>query len=83
MPLQLPLLLPGMEITEATDDDFFLRHQTEGYQGFDYRSTVWAEQTAQTKGVKREGFSNRLIPGANRRMKTQQAFICGPSGLSE
>ena len=80
---QLPLLLPGMEVTEATDDDFFLRHQTEGYRGFDYRSTVWPEQTAQIKGEKREHFVNRLSPGAHRRMKTQQAFICGPSGLSE
>lgn len=37
---EVPLLLPGMEVTDPTDDDFFLRNMTEGFAGADYRSTV-------------------------------------------
>ena len=80
---QLPLLLPGMDITDPTDDDFFIRHQTEGYRGFDYRSTVWPEQVAHNAGLKREGLSSRLKQGTGRRVRTQQAYICGDSGFSK
>ncbi|MFK7770269.1 MAG: type II and III secretion system protein family protein [Mariniblastus sp.] len=80
---QLPLLLPGMEITDPTDDDFFVRHQTEGYRGFDYRSTVWPEQTSQNAGLKRESLSKRLKQGPSRRLRTQRVYVSGDSGFSK
>ena len=80
---QLPLLLPGMEITDPTDDDFYIRHQTEGYRGFNFRSTVWAEQIAQNGGLKRESLANQLKYGVHRRIKTQSAYVCGDSGFSK
>lgn len=76
---QVPLLLPGMEITEPTDDDFFLRNNTEGYQGFDHRSTVWPEVKRQNSGVRQHGYLQRVT----RQIGLQKAYVCGPSGFSQ
>lgn len=80
---ELPMMLPGMEVTDPTDDDFFLRHQTEGYSGFEHRSTVWPEQAAQQGGFRREAILQNLKPKIGRRIQTNQAYILGPSGFSE
>ncbi len=48
---QTPLLLPGMEVTDPTDNDFFLRQMTEGYSGFDHRSTTQSEVELQHRGL--------------------------------
>ena len=90
---QVPLILPGMEVTDPTDDDFFLRHVTEGYRGFEHRSTIWAEINRQVQGIKEsahqsqvqaglQNLTSKLLPGTRRRIQSQQAFICGPNGLS-
>ena len=49
----VPPLLPGMEVTDPTDHDFFLRQTIEGFAGFDHRSTVHAEIDAQNIAVDR------------------------------
>lgn len=92
-PEQVPLILPGMEVTDPTDDDFFLRHITEGYRGFEHRSTIWAEINRQIQGIKEsshhyeikaglENIKGKLLPGTRRRLQSQGAFICGANGLS-
>ena len=82
-PEQVPLLLPGMEVTDPTDDDFFLRRQTEGYRGFDHRSTLWTEMQTHRRGIAEAQFIDQASPGAARRqMQVQQSFISGPCGLS-
>lgn len=40
-PENAPLLLPGMEVTEPDDLEFFVRGQIEGRPDSDHRSTVW------------------------------------------
>ena len=80
---QLPLILPGMDITDPTDDDFFKRHLIEGYQGFDHRSTVWPEMRHQMRGVQQTEFLRRISHGIKRRMDVQSAYVSGPSGFSE
>jgi pilus assembly protein CpaC len=80
---QLPLMLPGMEVTDPTDDDFFRRHLTEGYRGFEHRSTVWPEQAAHQGGYRREAILDQIKPRIGRRIATQGAYISGPSGFSE
>jgi len=80
---QVPLLLPGMEVTDPTDDDFFLRRQTEGYRGFDHRSTLWTEIQSHNRGVVESQFLDQVTSGARRKMQVQNSYISGPCGLSE
>ena len=79
---QVPLLLPGMAITDPTDDDFFLRQLTEGYGGFDHRSTIWPEIHRQETGIQQDNFRQQLNSAVRRRMRLHQSYVCGPSGLS-
>ncbi len=80
---QVPLLLPGMEVTDPTDDDFFLRHQTEGYRGVDYRSTVNGEYQAHVNGYKSDKFNRQRNPYLRRQMQVERAYVNGPSGFSK
>ena len=87
---QVPPLLPGMEVTEPTDDDFFIRNTIEGYSGFDHRSTVWPEVQRQQNGVNRSNIrpgagrvSGRLRGRMRRFINAQNAYVCGYSGFSE
>lgn len=41
---EVPLILPGMEITEPTNWEFFAEGKYMGTPGYHYRSTVWPEQ---------------------------------------
>jgi len=82
-PEQVPLLLPGMEVTDPTDDDFFLRRQTEGYRGFDHRSTLWTEMQTHRRGVVESQSLDQVTSRARREMQVQQSYISGPCGLSE
>ena len=79
---QVPLLLPGMEVTEPTDDDFFLRQLIEGYEGFDHRSTVWPEVQRQETGKQRDSFVQHVRSVVRRRIRLHETYVCGPSGLS-
>jgi len=60
-PEQVPLMLPGMEVTDPTDDDFFVRHQTEGYRGFDFRSTLYPERQAHLNGFKSDKMARQVM----------------------
>ena len=46
-PEQVPLFLPGMEVTEPTDHEFYHHRQIEGNPHEHHRSTIWAAQRHQ------------------------------------
>ena len=48
---EVPLNLPGMEVTDPTDNDFYRRHMIEGFDQSHHRSTVEAEIQAQNRAV--------------------------------
>ncbi len=77
---QVPLQLPGMEVTDPTDDDFFCRNLIEGYAGFDHRSTVWPEMDAQVRGAMGNAGGHGALRG---RLLSQSRCVCGPCGFSE
>jgi len=63
-PEEVPLQLPGMEVTDPRDDDFFLRHMIEGFNGAHHRSTTHTEIEAQYLGQERAtggGFGRGFI----------------------
>jgi pilus assembly protein CpaC len=80
---QVPPLLPGTNVTEPTDDDFFIRNMIQGFEGFHYRSTVWPEIKQQSHAVALHDYLHRMSQGVRRKMDIHQAYISGPCGLSE
>jgi pilus assembly protein CpaC len=72
-----PQVLPGMEVTEPNNKDFFLGGNIEGRQNCDHRSTVWpAEQAAVRRAVSQSKRESRYRP-------TQQYYVPTPHGFSE
>ncbi|TWU06066.1 type II and III secretion system protein family protein [Stieleria varia] len=80
---QVPLFLPGMEVTDPTNTDFFVRHLIEGYDGFHHRSTVWPVITAQHKGLHAPGLSHGVLRGAKSTLALQETYFSGECGLSK
>lgn len=59
---EVPLILPGMDVTDPTDDDFFLRNMTTGFSGANYRSTVYPELEAQQMALTRHAYWENRKP---------------------
>lgn len=72
-PKDAPALLPGMEISEPSDFDFYFRNQVEGRPGDNYRSTVWPKYRDILVHPKMN------VPSFQ---KAQGFYVNGPSGLS-
>jgi hypothetical protein len=52
---EAPMMLPGMEINDPTDDAFFRGRLIEGDDNFQHRSTTWPEY--RTKSINALGGS--------------------------
>lgn len=77
---EVPLILPGMDITEPTDWDFFFLGRHQGKQGYHYRSTVWLEQQDRIIQAHREAMKD-----ARQLAKYQECEACyvyGDHGFS-
>jgi pilus assembly protein CpaC len=82
---QVPLILPGMDVTEPTDGAFFCKQQIEGNPDVHHRSTIWPAY----RNWKREA-NFRAIHEAHGSYKhhslyyqNQQYYMCGPQGFSQ
>lgn len=74
-PDQAPTILPGMEVTEPDDRQFFWYGDIEGDPGVHHRSTVWP--------LYRSKMSRSGAPfGARSRQSSQQYYIQGNHGYS-
>ena len=84
-PEQVPLFLPGMEITDPTDRAFFKWGQIEGDPGVNHRSTTWPEQHIKLIRAEKES-EHALMRSAFRRkpayFTSEKHYIAGPSGFS-
>ena len=72
-PEEAPSLLPGMEMTEPDDIEFFIKGEIEGRPGCAHRSTVWPL------------YRNRLHKcgrNCNVYNQSESYYIYGPVGLS-
>jgi pilus assembly protein CpaC len=76
-PEQAPLILPGMEVTEPSDCEFFLWGDWEGRPSHDYRSTV-APLAVRQGPVIQNGV--RLSPAYQ---ATEGRYLQGPHGFAE
>jgi len=75
---QVPLLLPGMEVTDPTDKRFFLGLETEGNPNCFHRSTIWPQPYR--RDLKHGRLPPRAMPVYTR---SQAHYMCGPKGFSE
>lgn len=78
---EAPLILPGMEITEPTDWDFFVSGYYEGKPGYHHRSTVWPIQRFRIWQARKEARQE-----ARRLVKYQQSeafYVYGDCGFSD
>ena len=83
-PEQVPLFLPGMEVTDPTGKEFFLHQQIEGIPGHDFRSTVWPARRHQLQHgnveARRAYRSEKNNPCFQ---DSQSYYLSGPQGFSE
>jgi len=73
---QVPLILPGMEVTEPGPADFFLRGRIEGDPNCDHRSTVWPIYRDSIRDAIRDAKSQA------RYQRSESYYIVGPHGFS-
>ena len=86
---EAPMMLPGMEVNDPTDDAFFRGRLIEGDDSFQHRSTTWPEY--RTKSINALGGSGSGRTRGRWRTRRQDSgycdseahFISGPSGFSE
>lgn len=74
---QVPLLVPGLQVTEPTNLAFYWRGQIEGDPGVNFRSTVALNQWQQIR---------RAVRAAKQEPRYQQCeqyYVTGPHGFSE
>jgi pilus assembly protein CpaC len=74
---QVPLLLPGMEVTEPTNLNFYLVGSIEGNPNCHHRSTVWPKQQKAIRLAVREAKRQ------SRYQKCEEYYVAGPHGFSE
>jgi pilus assembly protein CpaC len=77
-PEDAPMILPGMEVTEPDDLEFFLHGQIEGRPGCDHRSTVWWKYTHDLAHAKKDYKRARRAS----RSHSDNYYISGPHGFS-
>lgn len=81
---QLPLFLPGTDVTDPTNKEFFWHQQIEGRPGYDYRSTVWPAMRHQIHHENHEILkAQRHARKASRHYhECEDYYISGPQGFS-
>ncbi len=81
---QAPLVLPGMEITEPGDWQFFVGGYYEGCPDCDHRSTVWPIQRERILEAKYRAFTEamRETKCNVRYQRSETNYVYGPHGFS-
>ncbi len=81
---QVPLFLPGMDVTEPTPHEFFGHQQIEGLPDEHFRSTIWPayrHQLAHENKEIRDAY--RESKSRERYRRTQKYYLSGSHGFSE
>ncbi len=81
---QVPFLLPGMEVTEVTDHDFFWHQSIEGRPNFQHRSTVMPAYRRRAHQANWDAvhMAKQQIKLHSHFNRQQQHYISGPVGFS-
>lgn len=84
-PEQVPPLLPGMAVTEPTDNAFFFWQMIEGHPDVHHRSTIWPQYRMETLRQNAQVLKSRFqhAKGGTVHCESQQYYMSGPQGFSE
>jgi pilus assembly protein CpaC len=84
-PEQVSLNVPGFDVTEPTDVEFWWWQWIQGLPNHHHRSTVWPQykKEALVSGFQAIAEARRAIRCQPRFQRTQQYFVAGPQGFSE
>lgn len=83
-PEQMPLFLPGMDVTEPTPREFFWHQQIEGLPEQHFRSTIWPAYRHQHHHLNREmRQAYREAKASSRFQSSQDYYMHGPQGFSK
>jgi pilus assembly protein CpaC len=84
-PEQVSLNVPGFDVTEPTDVEFWWWQWIQGLPNHHHRSTVWPQykKEALVTGFQAIAEARRAIRCQPRFQRTQQYFVAGPQGFSE
>ena len=78
---QVPLILPGMDVTEPTDRELYLHQRIEGDTYCQHRGTVWPEYRF---GIYRANHEARKAAKSHvNYQRCQNHYIVGPHGFSD
>jgi pilus assembly protein CpaC len=82
---QVPLILPGMAVTEPTGAAFFLHQRIEGRPGCDHRSTVWPVYREQLHDAKKAAVRDARAYAKSQVgfQKCHDYYLNGPVGFSK
>jgi pilus assembly protein CpaC len=80
-PQQRPLILPGMEVTEPDDWQFFFYGNYEGDPACQYRSTVAPLYRRDAWYAHRDAI--RSVKTQSRFQQSEECYVVGPHGFSE
>ncbi|MDA7978709.1 MAG: pilus assembly protein N-terminal domain-containing protein [Pirellulales bacterium] len=78
---QVPLLLPGMDVTEPTNEELYWHGQIEGDPNVHHRSTVWHNYHHRMQHAQRDAL--RMAKQQARFERNQSYYINGPHGFSK
>ncbi len=80
---EVPPLLPGMSVTEPTDEAFYFLQHIEGHPSIHHRSTVWPQYKQQVQADKwvQKHLQQKVSPGYSE--PQPQYYFHGPHGLSQ
>ena len=80
---EVPPLLPGMSVTEPTDEAFYFLQHIEGHPSIHHRSTVWPQYKQQVQADKWVQKHLQQKASAGYSEPQPQYYFSGPHGLSQ
>jgi pilus assembly protein CpaC len=81
---QVPLILPGMDVTEPTNAAFYWGHRIEGRPEMHHRSTVFPVYSREISIARAQAVrdARQAAKGNPAFKKHQKRYVCGPHGFS-
>ncbi len=82
---QVPPLLPGMAVTDPTDNAFYFWQMIEGHPDVQHRSTIWPQYRMETLRQNAQVLKARYqqSKGGTVHCESQQYYMSGPQGFSD
>jgi pilus assembly protein CpaC len=84
-PEQVSLAVPGFDVTEPTDVEFWILQWIQGLPEHHHRSTVWPQYKKESIAAGHRAIADARIAARQRPQfqRAQRYYVCGPQGFSD